>query len=205
MSATPLACICNASVGTLEDLNMHANLNGFYATFVAVPVIDFEMMEAVLAITNSHEGSYFVNYPKTFNTTAYVENLFPLLPKSRMQQVASAYVNYTPGPGSGPAIGEVLAIFYCPSYYLLDAFPKFKKSACTGTFAIPDAFHGTGSPYYYPDYSYTGEGPPVDNETFIASFSSFSRAFTRFALAMTPDHRPTNLSITPEWSTWPKG
>ncbi|EIW80729.1 hypothetical protein CONPUDRAFT_154735 [Coniophora puteana RWD-64-598 SS2] len=46
------------------------------------------------------------------------------------------------------------------------------------------------------------ESLPAGNETFIVSFSG---PFTGFALAMTPDRHPTNLSITPQWNTWPKG
>ncbi|EIW78157.1 alpha beta-hydrolase [Coniophora puteana RWD-64-598 SS2] len=220
-STTPLACIRNASVDTLESLNNQANLNGFYGTFVTVPVIDYEMIverpivtlqrgsvngEVLLAMTNTHEGNVFVNYAETLNTTSYVENLFPLLPESSVQQVVSAYANYTVGPGGGPAVGDVLgqaigimgeSIFYCPSYYLLDAFSKSNKSAWKGTFAIPDGFHSSDIPYYF-----VSVGPAVDNTMFIASFSG---AFTGVALAETPDHHPTNVSITPEWTTWPTG
>ncbi|EIW78140.1 alpha beta-hydrolase [Coniophora puteana RWD-64-598 SS2] len=218
-SVTPLACIRNASVDTLESLNNQANLNGFYRTYVTVPVIDYKMIverpittlqrgsvngEVLLTMTNTHEGNFFVNYAETLNTTSYVKNLFPLLPESGVQQVVNAYANYTVGPGGGPAVGDVLgqaigimgeSIFYCPSYYLLEAFSKANKSAWKGTFAIPDGFHATDIPYYF-----VSAGPAVDNATFIASFSG---AFTGVALAETPNHHPTNVSITPKWTTWP--
>ncbi|KAF4597009.1 hypothetical protein EYR40_007459 [Pleurotus pulmonarius] len=82
------------------------------------------------------------------------------------------------------------AIFICPTYFMLNAFPG---TSFKGEFAVPNGSHGEDVAFYF-----TSSGPPAfNNPTFITAFSG---AFMDFASSLDPNRKIDSTNITPQWS-----
>ncbi|KAJ7709086.1 hypothetical protein B0H16DRAFT_1703953 [Mycena metata] len=151
--------------------------------------------QALLAVTNTFEGTVFVNQSATAVTAAqYSSELFPDLAAAQTNTVEKLY------SGLGTDIFQTSAIqgetiFICPTYYMLSAFPgrSFK-----GEFAIPPGFHGGDLVYYFPGTS----TPPFNNTAFI---DAFAQSFTSFIINQNPNIKVDPSTITPPWSPFAVG
>ncbi|EIW83635.1 alpha beta-hydrolase [Coniophora puteana RWD-64-598 SS2] len=222
-SEMPYACLRNVSADTLNSVNTDVNVNGFYGTFTTAPVVDGKLIverpietllkgnvngEVLLAVMNSDEGASFVNPNETYAATDYVQNVYPHLSAEDRQKVADAYANYTIAAGEGVPVGAEVtkaigimgeSVFYCPSYYLLEAFNKSGKKAWKGLFAIPPGYHGNDVEYYFTSLS---GGPPYNILSFV---DSFSKSFSGVAISLDPNAHVDSSDVTPTWNTWAQG
>ncbi|KAG1838524.1 Alpha/Beta hydrolase protein [Suillus subalutaceus] len=206
-SSDTLSCLRAADVNTLQTLNYDINVNGFFGTFVFVPVVDGTFIlerptvtiregrlngNYLLSMTNSHEGNIFVDQSMTLDVADYVKTLFPNFGPAQVAGAVALYQNYGSNVNQADLVmGE--SIFLCPTYYLLLAFGE---RAWKGEFAIPPGLHGTDIAYYFTSYE---GGPPYNNSQFITAFSNSFMAMVMFE---TPDDRYTPGDITPSWASW---
>lgn len=206
-SSDTLSCLRAADVNTLQTLNYNINLNGFFGTYVFVPVVDGTFIlerptvtirkgrlngNYLLAMTNSHEGNSFVNQSTTLDVADYVKTLFPNIGFAQAAGVVMMYQNYGSNVNRADLVmGE--SIFVCPTYYLLSAFGE---RAWKGEFAIQPGLHGNDVAYYFTSFS---GGPAYNNSQFITAFSN---SFMAMAMSETPDDRYTPGDITPSWRPW---
>ncbi|KAJ8589766.1 alpha beta-hydrolase [Rhizopogon salebrosus TDB-379] len=197
-----------ADVNTLQTLNYDISFNGFFGTFVFVPVVDGTfIMERptitiskgrlngnyLLAVTNTHEGNVFVDQTMTLDIADYVMELFPNF--GPVQAAGAVVLYHDLGNNVNQAnlvMGE--SIFVCPTYLLLEAFGE---RAWKGEFALPPGLHGEDLAYYF-----TSLGPAYNNSQFITAFSN---SFMAMVMYDTPDQRYTSGDITPPWNSWPRG
>ncbi|KAJ7237934.1 Alpha/Beta hydrolase protein, partial [Mycena rebaudengoi] len=203
-AADSMACLRAVDANILETANTNINAGGFFRTFLFVPVVDGTFIRqratealaqrkvngrALLAVTNTFEGTSFVN--QTANQTAadYAFNLFPGFGRPQANTVGALYRSL------GDQLFQVNAvqgesIFICASYYILRAFSgrSFK-----GEFAIPPGRHGNDVAYYFPN----GTPPPFNNPTFI---NAFAQSFTSFIINLDPNIKVDPTTITPRWS-----
>lgn len=163
-SSDTLSCLRAADVNTLQTLNYNINLNGFFGTYVFVPVVDGTFIlerptvtirkgrlngNYLLAMTNSHEGNSFVNQSTTLGVADYVKTLFPNIGFAQAAGVVTMYQNYGSNVNRADLVmGE--SIFVCPTYYLLSAFGE---RAWKGEFAIQPGLHGNDVAYYFTSFS----------------------------------------------------
>ncbi|KAI0782412.1 cephalosporin esterase [Irpex lacteus] len=201
-------CLVNVDEGTLQNANIVINLSGFFGTFVVVPVIDGEFItdspsrqiesgrlngERLLAITNTFEGTIFVNanFSAQMTVANYVTQLFPNFDQNDINRAATVYTNdaalSTTNDKAIAIMGE--SIFICPTYLLLQSF---KGTAFKAEFAIPPGTHGSDVAYYFPN----GNPPAFPNPQFDASFAG---AITGFAKSGDPNVHPVPEVITPRW------
>ncbi|KAK0239584.1 Alpha/Beta hydrolase protein [Armillaria nabsnona] len=207
-AANSLACLRNADVNVLEQVNVDLCGSGFFGTFVFVPVVDGDFIkqrptvalregkvngEVLMSVTNTNEGALFVN-ASTVGTVQVPQYLTQLFPNLNAQNRDVAVAKYS---GLGTPIEQVTAImgesiFICPTYFLLRGF---KGRAFKGQFAIPPAGHGDDVPYYYPSMNVNGV-PPFNNTDFD---KAFAESFLAFVVSLDPNDtfEPT---ITPTWS-----
>ncbi|KAJ6577831.1 Alpha/Beta hydrolase protein [Mycena capillaripes] len=201
-----MACLRAADATVLETANNNINIGGFFGTFLLVPVVDGVFItqrptvslmegkvngEALLAVTNTFEGTSFVNQTVNVSAAQYSLNLFPDFSTAQAATITSLYADV------GNQLFQVNAvqgesIFICPTYYLLNAFPgrSFK-----GEFAIPPGRHGNDVPYYFPGTS----TPPFNNTAFI---NAFAQSFTSFIVNLDPNIKIDPTTITPAWNTF---
>ncbi|KAJ6577853.1 Alpha/Beta hydrolase protein [Mycena capillaripes] len=201
-----MACLRAADVTVLETANNNINLGGFFGTYLLVPVVDGVFItqrptvalmegkvngEALLAVTNTFEGTIFVNQSVNVSAAQYSLNLFPDFSTAQADTVSSLYADV------GDQLFQVNAvqgesIFICPTYYLLNAFPgrSFK-----GEFAIPPGLHANDLAYYFPGAS----TPPFNNTAFI---DAFAQSFTSFIVNLDPNVKIDPTTITPQWNTF---
>ncbi|KAF9224462.1 alpha/beta-hydrolase [Gyrodon lividus] len=207
-SSDTLSCLREADVNTMETLNYYMNVAGLFGTCVFVPVVDGTFIverptvtiskgrlngEALLAVTNTHEGNVMVNQSITMNISQYVSTLFPNIQPSQAALATPLYQNLgTNVDQANYAMGE--SIFVCPSYYLVWAFGS---KGWKGEFAIPPALHAGDVVYYFTSY-----GPPYNNSEFITAFSN---SFMAMAMSMNPGDRYNSSDITPMWTPWAVG
>ncbi|KAG2365256.1 Alpha/Beta hydrolase protein [Suillus spraguei] len=204
-SSDTLSCLRAADVNTLQTLNYDISVNGFFGTFVFVPVVDGTFIlerptvtlrkgrlngDYLLSVTNSHEGNYFVNQSTTLDVADYVMTLFPNMGSSQAAGAATIYRKYGSNVNQANLVMSDTT-FVCPTHYLVSAFGD---RAWKGEFAIPPGLHATDIPYYFTSFS-----PPYNNSQFITAFSN---SFMAMAMFDTPDHRYTPGDITPSWSSW---
>jgi len=205
-TADSLACLRGVDASVLGTINNNINLDGFFGTFTFVPVVDGTFItqrptealkqgkvngKALLSITNANEGVIFVNQASPFpNTTLYASTLYPKFGSEQADETAELYAS----------LGTVLAqedmimgdsIFICPTYYLLNAFPR---NSWKGEFAIPPALHGNDLVYYFPGTS----TPPFNNTQFLAAFRG---AFMSFIVSQNPNDK-ISPTITPSWDVY---
>ncbi|KAF7375434.1 COesterase domain-containing protein [Mycena sanguinolenta] len=201
-----LACLRAIDANDLATVNANINTAGFFGTFSTVPVVDGAFItqrptlsllegklngEALLSVTNTFEGTLFVNQSVAVTAAQYSLDLFPSFSFAQANVVGALYAN----DGNelfqvGAVQGE--SIFICPTYYLLKAFPgrSFK-----GEFAIPPALHGSDLAYYFPG----GVAPPFNNTEFI---DAFAQSFTSFIIHQNPNIKVDPTTITPHWNTF---
>ncbi|KAF7335524.1 COesterase domain-containing protein [Mycena venus] len=201
-----LACLRAVAATTLETANNNINAGGFFGTYLMVPVVDGTFItqrptlsllqgkvngKALLSVTNTFEGTSFVNQNVAVTAAQYSLNLFPNFGTPQANTVGSSYANL------GNELFQVNAvqgesIFICPTYYLLNAFPgrSFK-----GEFAIPPGLHGNDVAYYFPG----GGTPPFNNAAFI---NAFAKSFTSFIINLDPNIKVDPTTITPHWNTF---
>ncbi|KZP26472.1 alpha/beta-hydrolase [Athelia psychrophila] len=207
-AADSFACLVAVDADALQAINVEVSLEGFTGTFVFVPVIDGEFIverptltlkrgdvngEVLLAVTNTFEGRVFTTTAVT-NTTAYAQDVFPLLDANQIDAVAAQYavLNGTLPTAYDQAIGIMgESIFICPTYFLLQAF---KGKSWKGEFAIPPGNHGDDSPYYFTSIASTWE-----NIDFIASFSG---SFLDVVVSLDPNRKFDSENTTPAWNLW---
>ncbi|KAF7375450.1 COesterase domain-containing protein [Mycena sanguinolenta] len=203
-----LTCLRGVDPTTLQTVNTNINAAGFFGTFVMVPVIDgvfitqrptLSLLEgkvngkALLSVTNTFEGTRFVNQSAVVTAAQYALDLFPDFGTAQAKTVGALYAN------DGNELFQVDAIqgesiFICPTYYLLNAFPgrSFK-----GEFAIPPGLHGDDVLYYFPGAE--GLFPPFNNTAFI---DAFAQSFTSFIINQNPNIKVNPTTITPHWNTF---
>ncbi|KAL0945303.1 hypothetical protein HGRIS_000809 [Hohenbuehelia grisea] len=201
-----LACLRGADGANLQNINTQINRAGFFGTFVIVPVVDGDFItqratealkqgkvngQALLAVTNTHEGNAFVNQStgSTVDVAQYASGLFPGFGDSEGTAAAQAYADVgTPLDQVNAIMGE--SIFICPTYFLLSAFAGrgFKAE-----FAIPPGGHGEDVNFYFP----TNGVPAFNNSAFVASFAD---SFLAFVKDQDPNAKFNEADITPAWS-----
>ncbi|KAK7050015.1 hypothetical protein VNI00_005446 [Paramarasmius palmivorus] len=209
-SRDTLACLRSKDISVLDKANQDINKNGFFGTFVFVPVVDGTFItqratealkkgringKALLAVTNTDEGSPFVNQTAPADATRYTASLFPRLGPKEVATVAKLYADV----GSPLAqVNQIMtdSIFVCPTYYLLDAF---KNRSFKGEFAIPPASHGQDVAYYFPTL-----GAPISfNNT--AFLNAFAQSFMSFVISQDPNAKVDFTNITPRWRLYNQG
>ncbi|KAJ7470993.1 Alpha/Beta hydrolase protein [Mycena latifolia] len=206
-----MACLRAVDAGILATANTNINRAAFFGTFTLVPVVDgtfitqrptLSLLEgkvngkALLSVTNTFEGTIFVNQSITSTAAQYAFDLFPNLDRAQAD-AAGAFYN-----GLGSSIFQDNAvqgesIFICPTYTLLRAFPgrSFK-----GEFAVPPGLHGNDIIYYFPD---SGTSTPTLNNT--AFSNAFTQSFISFAISLDPNVKVDPATITPHWNLFDVG
>ncbi|KAJ7651194.1 Alpha/Beta hydrolase protein [Roridomyces roridus] len=208
-AANALTCLRSADTTLLSTVNANINSAGFFGTFSTVPVIDGEFIvqrptlsllegcvngQALLSITNTFEGTIFVNQTTGLTAAEYSLALFPKFTQTQANIVSQLYA------GLGTDVFQVNAIqsesiFVCPTYYMQHAF--FGRSF-KGEFAIPPGLHGSDVAYYFPS---AGGLPPFNNTQFI---DAFAQSFTSFIINHDPNIKVSN-TITPQWNKFVAG
>ncbi|KAJ7443944.1 Alpha/Beta hydrolase protein [Mycena galericulata] len=204
-----LACLWGVDVTVLETANNNINVDGFFGTFTTVPVIDGEFItqrptlsllerkvngEALLSVTNTFEGTIFVDQSVSETAAQYSLQLFPKFTTVQANAVEALYSGLGTELFQDNAVqGE--SIFICPTYDILHAFPgkSFK-----GEFAIPPGLHGNDVVYYFPGTS----TPPFNNTAFI---NAFAQSFTSFIINLDPNIKVNPATITPQWNKFDVG
>lgn len=171
------------------------------------------LQEALLSITNAFEGTSFVNQSITSTAADYALDLFPKFGQVEADTAGLLYsglgtrlFQVDAVQGECACLASIIhstqldmiiftAIFICPTYSLLKAFPgrSFK-----GEFAIPPGLHGQDIVYYFPGTA----TPPFDNTEFI---DAFAQSFTSFVISLDPNIKVDTTTITPEWNVWAVG
>ncbi|KAG7095881.1 hypothetical protein E1B28_006570 [Marasmius oreades] len=210
-----LDCLRKTDTKALQDVNSNINLAGFYGTFTFVPVIDGKFIQQrpikamkegkvngkiLYAITNSHEGTIYVNSDAAPLTPGvFASQLFPTIGSKEMATVDKLYN----GLGSNfdqksLILGE--ATFICPAYYLLGAF---KNRAFKAEFAVAPAAHLNDIPYTFPSASIL---TPVNfnNTDFI---DAFVQSYLAFTISLNPGDKINGAPsvITPQWNMYNPG
>ncbi|KAJ7885901.1 Alpha/Beta hydrolase protein [Mycena olivaceomarginata] len=201
-----MSCLRAVDATTLEAVNTNITTSAFFGTFVFVPVVDGTFItqrprlsllegkvngEAVLSVTNTFEGTGFVDQSVSVTASNYSLELFPRFGGLQALSVRALY------SGLGTDLFQVNAvqgesIFICPTYYLLNGF---HGRAFKGEFAIPPGFHGMDQAYYFPGDS----PPPFNNAAFI---DAFAQSFTSFIINLDPNIKVDPTTITPHWNTF---
>ncbi|KAJ7149255.1 Alpha/Beta hydrolase protein [Mycena crocata] len=207
-AADVMACLRSTDADVLQAINIEINNGAFFGTYTLVPVVDGDFItqrptlfllqgkvngEAILSVTNTFEGTKFVNQSTgdTANVAQYALTLFPNFGPAQADRAAVLYAGLgTPLFQETALMGEV--IFICPTYLLL---PAFGARAFKAEFAIPPGQHANDLPYYYPSTT----TPPFNNQPFI---DAFAQSFTSFAISMDPNKKVNDSTITPPWRRW---
>ncbi|KAJ7743438.1 Alpha/Beta hydrolase protein [Mycena maculata] len=206
-----MACLRATDSTALKIVNTNISGEAFYASYTFLPVVDGEFItqrptlsfsegkvngEALLSVTNTFEGTLFVNQSTaaTANATQYALDLYPNFGPAQANKVGSLYAGLgTQVLQERAIIGESWLI--CPTYYMLRAFAgrSFK-----GEFAIPPGTHASDVLYYFPELL---TFQPFNNTAFV---DAFAQSFTSFAISLDPNIKvaPT---ITPRWNKWDVG
>ncbi|KAJ3552299.1 hypothetical protein NP233_g12913 [Leucocoprinus birnbaumii] len=209
-----LGCLRQVDVNTLGQVNLNLTGGQFFGTCTLVPVVDGKLIterptellrkgkvngDLVLAVTNSFEGTVFVDNSTANTVTAenYIPNLFPELSRKQVVAASARYANLGAPIDQARAIMSE-AIFICPSYFLLRAF---NNKGFKGEFAIPPAHHGDDVLYYFP-HAIVSVSPPWNNTEFT---KNFSQSFMNFVLALDPNPEWDSANTLPHWSAWTEG
>ncbi|KAJ7692080.1 Alpha/Beta hydrolase protein [Mycena rosella] len=198
-----MACLRAADASVLETANNNINIGGFFGTFLLVPVVDgvfitqrptLSLMEgkvngeALLAVTNTFEGTAFVNQSVAVTAEQYSLDLFPKFGTVQADTVGTLYAELGSELFQVDAVqGE--SIFICPTYYILSAF---QGRSFKGEFAVPPGLHGNDVVYYFPGTS----TPPFNNTAFV---DAFAQSFTSFIINLDPNIKVDPATITPHW------
>ncbi|KAJ3970094.1 Alpha/Beta hydrolase protein [Lentinula raphanica] len=201
-----LTCLRGVNVTTLESINTRLNVEGFFGTFVFVPVVDGTFIKqrptevlkqqkvngkALLSITNSNEGNIFVNQTDPItNVSLYAGTLFPTFGSQQAQEIAQLYKDLgTPLQQDNLIMGEWRV------WSVESTFP-FTEISASFT-AVPPATHGSDLVYYW-----TSQGTPAFNNT--AFLDAFQEIFMAFVISQDPNDKiaPT---LTPHWNLYSQG
>ncbi|KAJ7442644.1 Alpha/Beta hydrolase protein [Mycena latifolia] len=208
-AADALECLRAVNSTSLQVINFNTMLAGFQDTFAFVPVVDGSFItrrptdllaqghlngDILLSVTNSNEGTIFVNQSVEYDVAQYARNLFPLFGTSEGAAVASIYQSLgSPLDQVNAILGE--ATFICPTYRLLHAFPG---ESYKGEYAVPPALHGDDVLYYFPSFSEFGSTLQFNNTAFR---TAFAQGFLSFATNLDPNVKLVP-SIAPVWRKW---
>ncbi|KAF7365111.1 Carboxylic ester hydrolase [Mycena venus] len=204
-----LQCLRAVDSAILADINVNVMLAGFQNTFSFSPVVDGSFITQsptdallqgkvnravkLLFVTNTNEGTTFVNQSAQYDVAEYVRNLFPLFGVEESNAAAALYGSL----GSAlDQVNEILgdSIIKCPSYSFLNAFPGSYKAE----YAIPPALHGQDVINYFPSLTAFNSTLIYNNTAFI---NAFSQAFVSFAVNLNPNEK-LRPSIAPSWPQW---
>ncbi|KAJ7195241.1 Alpha/Beta hydrolase protein [Mycena pura] len=204
-----MACLRAVPATVMETANNNINIGEFFGTFATVPVVDGDFItqrattallegrvngQALLSVTNSFEGTDFVNQSVAVSASQYSLELFPGFGTVQADTVGVLYAGLGNDQFQVNAVqGE--SIFICPTYFLLNAFPgrSFK-----GEFAIPPGLHANDLDYYF-----TSRGVPgFNNAEFI---DAFAQSFTSFIINLDPNIKVDPTTITPFWNKFDVG
>ncbi|KAF5358812.1 hypothetical protein D9758_008541 [Tetrapyrgos nigripes] len=205
-----LSCLRAVDANTLEAANTNISMNGFFGTFLFVPVVDGSFItqratealrqrkvngQALLSVTNTNEGVSFVNQTNLgVEAATYAVTLFPNFGAVQEQEVARIYAGLgSPLNQANRIMGE--SIFICPTYFLLNAFAG---NGFKGEFALPPATHGMDVAYYFPNNA----RPSFQNPDFLKAFSG---VFMDFVISLDPNVKVDPTNITPRWSKFNVG
>ncbi|KAH9481797.1 putative secreted lipase [Psilocybe cubensis] len=207
-AADTLDCLRNVDVSILETANTVINNNGFFGTFVFVPVVDGTFItdrptqllkqgkvngKILFSNTNTFEGQTFVNQSTadTVQVVDYVSQLFPELGSKEVHAAAAQYA------GLGTNIAQVVSIMgECMFFFSL--YPFFIYILCVSEFAIPPGTHASDVVYYFGN----GATPPFSNPDFDREFSE---SFFNFALALDVNVKWDKDNKAPFWPLWKAG
>ncbi|KAJ7645150.1 Alpha/Beta hydrolase protein [Mycena polygramma] len=198
-----MACLRATDVNTLQAANADLNKASFPHTFLFVPVVDGTFItqrpllsleqgkfngKSLLAVTNTFEGTAFVDRNATIDATDYAFELFPKLTREQARRVGEVYEPLgTQLLQKSAIMGE--SIFICPPYAMLNSFPGNVFKA----FAVPPGIHGTDVSFYFPslpiDVPWVGRR--VYNNTYFVD--AFAQSFMAFVVSDT---------ILPRWDRW---
>ncbi|KAF7327296.1 COesterase domain-containing protein [Mycena kentingensis (nom. inval.)] len=208
-SCSNIACLRAAPVDSLQAINMDLNLKGFFGTFVFVPVVDGDFItqpiiaalkegkvngRALLSVTNTFEGSIFVNTSAATSAREYALDLFPEFRIAEANTVEKLYKGLGDDAFQDVALhGE--SIFICPTYYLLRAF---QQHAFKAEFAVGTGQHGLDLGYFWPSET---SHPDTNSTAFI---NAFAQTFTSFAINLDPNRKVSD-TITPLWPKYTSG
>ncbi|KAF7335451.1 Carboxylic ester hydrolase [Mycena venus] len=201
-----LVCLRAADATVLQAANANITSSSFFGTFTLVPVVDEVFItqrptlsllegkvngEVLLVVTNTFEGTHFVNQKVSVTASQYSLELFPGFSTAQADAVSSLYADLGNDLFQVNAVqGE--SIFICPTYYLLSAF---RGRAFKAEFAIPPGLHANDIVYYFPGTSI----PPFNNTIFI---NAFTQSFTSFIINLDPNLKVDPTTITPEWNLY---
>ncbi|KAJ7442654.1 Alpha/Beta hydrolase protein [Mycena latifolia] len=195
-----LECLRGVDSTSLQDINLSMIVAGFQGTFTFVPVADGSFIaqrptdllaqshlngDILLSVTNSNEGTLFVNQSIEYDVAQYARNLFPLFGTRESAAVASVYQS------QGSPLEQVNAIMgECFNYStLVVEIAYFRLHALHGD----DIFH------YFPSFTFPGSMLHFNNTAFS---TAFAQAFLSFAANLDPNAKLVP-SITPVWRKWP--
>ncbi|KAF7365208.1 Carboxylic ester hydrolase [Mycena venus] len=186
--AKPLDCLREVDSTKLADINLNMTIAGFQGTFTFVPVIDDSLItqsstdalsqgkvngNILLSVTNTNEGTPFVNQSLDYDVAEYVRNLFPLFGAKESNAAAAIYRSVgTPLDQVNAIMGD--SIFKCPTYSLLDAF---HDRSYKGEYAILPALHSQDIINYFPSYTAFNATLLYNNTAFISAFSQIFLSF----------------------------
>ncbi|KAF7335518.1 COesterase domain-containing protein [Mycena venus] len=224
-AADSLACLRAVDATTLETANTNINAGGFFGTFLVVPVIDGTFItqrptlsllqgkvngKALLSVTNTFEGTVFVNQNVAVTAAQYSLDLFPDFGTPQANTVGSLYANL------GNELFQVNAVQgECDYLHLSDLlsakclpWPFFQ--GMHKSFAAPVAAEldrCRASLLSHQDCTETilrttspgGVAPPFNNTAFI---NAFAQSFTSFIINLDPNIKVDPTTITPHWNTF---
>ncbi|KAK0211804.1 Alpha/Beta hydrolase protein [Armillaria fumosa] len=223
-AANTLACLRNADVNLLEQINVNLCGTGFFGTFVFVPVVDGDFIkqrpalallegkvngEALLSITNADEGSLFVN-ASTASTVQVPEYLMQLFPSLSAQNRGVAVAKYS---GLGAPIDQVTLIMgdhiRLPYLLLASRFPREKD--IQGKLKVQPRTEDMDIKFNQGQFAIPPATHGMDvafyftaNASAVPAFNNadfdeaFADSFLAFVVSLDPNHtfEPT---ITPDW------
>lgn len=216
--ADSLSCLRNADTAVLQTVSINISGSQFFGTVAFAPVVDGTFIAqrpsvalkqrktngkgVLLAVTNTLEGSIFVNESivNSMSLTSFISNAYPTLSPALAQTAAGLY------SGLGNRVDQAIAvmsesIFLCPTYTFLRAFPD---RAFKAEFALPPARHIDDIAYYFPSMN-GSVAPPGIPPAPIYNNTDFQRAFSQAFMDVVVNNnvnRKIEDDITPDWSHW---
>ncbi|KAL5492762.1 hypothetical protein ACEPAI_4209 [Sanghuangporus weigelae] len=210
-NSSSFECLVSLDASVLQEVNVLVCNSTFYGTMAFTPVIDGVLIierpidtirkgrlnsQTLLSVTNSFEGKSFVNRDTTAQMTLsqYVKQLFPTLTNTQIATAVKLYANLDLVDVYEQA-AQVYeeAILFCPTYFLLDAFPH--GLAFKGEFAVPPALHALDVGYYFPSSS----TPPIPNSILAAAFS---RSFLSMVQTESPRSNGLQDNVLKHWPAY---
>ncbi|KAL5513502.1 hypothetical protein ACEPAH_3901 [Sanghuangporus vaninii] len=210
-NSSSFECLVSLDASVLQEVNVLVCNSTFHGTMAFTPVIDGELIterpidtirkgrlngQTLLSVTNSFEGKSFVDRDITAHMTLsqYVKQLFPTLTDTQIATAVKLYViiDLVDVNEQAAQVYEE-AILFCPTYFLLDAFPH--GMAFKGEFAVPPALHASDVGYYFPSSSI----PPIPNPILAAAFS---RSFLSMVQTESPRSDGLQDNVLKHWPAY---